>query len=78
MNSDPISVRATHTPLPPSPARGEVTDRVCGTIPSKTPARHLPLDGGGWEGVQSGTIHPTLTANDNFAPKRNNEEQSHG
>jgi hypothetical protein len=64
------------TPLPTSPTRGEVKVSVCGTMVPNPPARHLPLDGGGWEGVSPRTA--LSAANDNLAPKRANEEQSHG
>ena len=46
---------ARRPPLPASPARGEVPHRVLGTILRPAPAEHLPLDGGGWEGVLAST-----------------------
>ncbi len=39
------------SPLSASPARGEVFHRMFGLIEPQPPAQHLPLDGGGWEGV---------------------------
>ncbi len=45
------SVPACHTPLPASPVKGEVSYRIWGAILPNSPARHLPLDGGGWVGV---------------------------
>ena len=39
------------SPLPTSPTRGEVPLPVLGTILPNPPAHHLPLDGGGREGV---------------------------
>ncbi len=73
-----LKASARHTPLPTSPATGEVEGRVWGTTVQNPPARHLPLDGGGWEGVLPGTMLSISTAKDNFAPRRKNEEQAHG
>ena len=42
--------RAAH-PLPTSPVQGEVPLRAWSSIVPVAPAEHLPLDGGGWEGV---------------------------
>ncbi len=49
-----------------------------GTFSFKPPARHLPLDGGGWEGVFMCTSLSAQNANDNFVRTHSNEEQSHG
>jgi hypothetical protein len=51
------------SPFPTSPARGEVPHRVFGSISPNIPAQHLPLDGGGWEGV-----FPTLETNRRITP----------
>ncbi len=42
---------ACRPPSPALPVKGRVTHRVPGTALPSNPARHLPLDGGGWEGV---------------------------
>gem|GEM_PF-3955603 len=42
-------------PLPTSPIEREVVDRLCGTISPKPLPLHLPLDGGGREGVSADT-----------------------
>ena len=38
-------------PLPASPIKGEVKERWTGQDRATYAMRHLPLDGGGWEGV---------------------------
>lgn len=48
-------------------------NRFRGTMLPNASAQPLPLLGGGWVGVLI-----SRTANDNFAPKRKNEERSHG
>jgi hypothetical protein len=42
---------ASHHPLPASPIKGEVPPCGCGGMVPKGWSAHLPLDGGGWEGV---------------------------
>ncbi len=54
MPDDPLAVFA---PLPASPTRGEVPAGDSGLIVPQPPL-HLPLDGGGREGV--GRHHPTI------------------
>ena len=46
-----MSFVPSRSPLPASPTRGEVLHLALGTISPKSPDQHLPLDGGGWEGV---------------------------
>ena len=62
-----------NAPHPTSPQWGEEKISGRSTMLPKSPARPLPLSGGGWVGVLT-----SETANDNLAPKRTNEEQSHG
>jgi hypothetical protein len=45
---------SSFTPLPSSPSRGEVSLRVWGRFSRQSPELHLPLEGGGWEGVALG------------------------
>ena len=46
-----MGIFSSFTPHPSSPSRGEVSLRVCGTMGGHAQAWHLPLEGGGWEGV---------------------------
>ena len=48
----------SHHPLPASPIKGEVKDQRVWQDTAPNSMHHLPLDGGGWEGV---------AANSNFS-----------
>ena len=46
--------RGSHHPLPSSPIKGEVSGRCIWRDFVPNAMQHLPLDGGGWEGVTAG------------------------
>ena len=46
--------RGSHHPLPSSPSKGEVSGRWNWLNTAQNAMQHLPLDGGGWEGVSAG------------------------